>query len=161
MKVIQKCFFLERIILTWFFLKILTYVCALPLVLQTNCVLNKNVTRCCRRTWRLPSRIFKTCNIPFSFTYNIVYYSVHIPTYKSWTTSHNLVMGRVSTWKFGFFLSDNRSITQELKLRNNRAIIQYNSQILENKFLELFIISKFALLLEILNLTRPFPALFS
>ena len=99
-KVIQKCFFLERIILTWFFLKILTYVCALPLVLQTNCVLNKNVTRCCRRTWRLPSRIFKTCNIPFSFTYNIVYYSVHIPTYKSWTTSHNLVMGRVSTWKF-------------------------------------------------------------
>ena len=68
----------------------------LPLVLQTNCVLNKNVTRCCRRTWRLPSRIFKTCNIPFSFTYNIVYYTVHIPTYKSWTTSHNLVMGRVS-----------------------------------------------------------------
>ena len=91
--------FLERIILTWFFFNFNLRVC-LSLVLQTNCVLNKNVTRCCRRTWRLPSRIFKTCNIPFSFTYNIVYYTVHIPTYKSWTTSHNLVMGRVSTWKF-------------------------------------------------------------
>merc|ERR1711981_1139016 len=28
--------------------------------LKTNCVLNKNVTRCCRRMWRLPSRTFKT-----------------------------------------------------------------------------------------------------
>ena len=36
----------------------------------------------------------------------------------------------------GFFLSDNRSITHELKLRNNRATIRYNSQILENKFYE-------------------------
>ena len=47
-------------------------------------------------------------------------------------------MGRVSYLEIQvFFLSDNRSITQELKLRNNRATIRYNSQILENKFLEI------------------------
>merc|ERR1712190_125218 len=28
--------------------------------LKTNCVLNKNVTRCCRRTWRPLSRTSKT-----------------------------------------------------------------------------------------------------
>ena len=45
-----------------------------PSFLQMNCVLNKNVTRCCRRTWRPLSRISKTCNI---FEKLILYFCIY------------------------------------------------------------------------------------